>query len=68
MGKPIVATKTTAMDMFAEYISLAANEDEFASHIISELNNHSYEKVIARVNFAKSHSWENSVDKIVKNL
>ena len=67
-GKPVVATKTEAMDMFKDYIRLATNESEFVAHIMNALENNSEEKVIERVNFTKSHSWENSVNKILKNI
>jgi teichuronic acid biosynthesis glycosyltransferase TuaH len=64
MGKPIVATRTLAMEYFQDYCHLATNEIEFADKIKIALEPDSEEKKIARVNFAMSHSWEISVETI----
>lgn len=65
MGKPVVATRTVAMQMFAEHTWLC---DDAAGYIrsIREILSAppSREKEEARKVFALSHTWENSVAKI----
>ena len=70
MGKPIVATSTHTMrDVFAQYVHLASNVNEFIRCIknaISESENKKLEQ--DRINFAHTHSWSHSVAKIYKAI
>lgn len=66
MGKPVVATKTEAMDVFADYVLLANNKYEYQQLIEEALNTDSIEKQAARIKFALSHTWENSVKLMYK--
>lgn len=64
-GKPVVATKTKTMEMFSEHCYLGADIIDYKENIQSALN----ETGIAamqqeRINFAKSHTWEASVNKL----
>jgi len=68
MGKPIVATRTLAMEYFKDYCYLATNESEFVDMIRLSLAPDSLDKKTARVNFAMSHSWEISVETIYTTI
>lgn len=64
MGKPTVATSTTAMEVFAEYCYLAENKEAYIELIKASLNDNSDEKSRARRAFAMTHTWENNVEAI----
>ncbi len=68
MGKPIVATHTRAMEMFRDYVYLAAHPDEYIPLLEKALIEDSDEKAIARTFFAQSHTWEASVKAIYDAL
>lgn len=61
MGKPTVATKTRAMEIFSDYCLLAENPNEFVSMLETALKGNSAEKEKARIAFAKSHNWTTNV-------
>ena len=62
MGKPTVATYTRAMDMFEDHVHLAKNKDEYVQMIGRSLEESGNEH--ARISFAKSHTWQKSVEEI----
>ena len=67
MGKPMVATKTEAMEMFADHVFLCKSKDEYILHIREILNNPELRNGTAkrqRQEFALTHTWENSVAKM----
>ncbi|GLU52459.1 glycosyltransferase [Dyadobacter frigoris] len=64
VGKPVVATKTDAMGVFADYVYLGETQSDYIRLIELALNENSSEKVNARRRFASSHTWENSVKEI----
>lgn len=66
LGKPVVATMTETMLTFKDYVYLANNRVEFREMIETalRLNNSNLEK--KRVEFAFSHNWKSSVDKMSK--
>lgn len=64
MGKPTVATKTRAMEIFEEQVYLAENEADYQSFIERALAENSEEKESARSAFAQGHTWEASVEEI----
>ncbi|MEA3317937.1 MAG: glycosyltransferase [Bacteroidota bacterium] len=66
MGKPVVATKTEAMDYFKEYAFLANNTDEYIDFINEGINNNSQDMQKNRKKFANNHTWENNVKEIYK--
>lgn len=68
MGKPTVATRTKAMEVFEDYTYLAQNKEEYLELIEKALNENTAEKETAREAFAKSHTWENNVGEIYKYM
>jgi glycosyltransferase involved in cell wall biosynthesis len=68
MGKPVVATKTEGMLMFADHVSLALDKHEFEQQIEQLLKNDSTELSEERIKFANSHSWENSINIMAASL
>jgi teichuronic acid biosynthesis glycosyltransferase TuaH len=68
MGKPVVATKTEAMQLFESYTYLATNPQEYVYFIERALDEDSEENMNKRINFANQHTWDNSVAKIVNAL
>jgi len=64
MGKPVVARKTDAMGVFSEYCLLAETNQEFLVQTERALADNSTEKELARIAFAHTHTWENSVAEI----
>ncbi|RAJ06939.1 glycosyltransferase involved in cell wall biosynthesis [Chitinophaga skermanii] len=69
MGKPVVATKTAAMEMFAPYTYLCENANEYVQAIGNILRMPVDLPVIeARKKFALSHTWPASVGKMCQQL
>lgn len=67
MGKPMVATETEAMQMFAGYVFLCKSKDEYVASIRKILSQPSMlngEEKIRRRQFAMSHTWEESIGKL----
>jgi glycosyltransferase involved in cell wall biosynthesis len=67
MGKPMVATRTDAMEMFADYVFLCNSKEEYVSHIRKILEDpqlRTGEIQQDRQAFALTHTWENSVGKL----
>jgi glycosyltransferase involved in cell wall biosynthesis len=61
MGKATVATKTAAMDIFADYTYQPETKEEYIPAIEKALREDSPEKHEARKKFAAQHTWENNV-------
>lgn len=57
MGKPTVATKTKAMEVFEKWVYLARNKEEYVQHIESALKENTPEKEAEREKIARSHTW-----------
>lgn len=68
MGKPTVATKTEAMEIFDGYVYLAKDEDDYLAMIEQALNENDPTLKQKRIDFARSHTWENSVAEIYKAM
>ena len=68
MGKPTVATETKAMSIFKDHTYLAKNKEEYPTLIELALKENSPEKTNDRINFARSHTWENSVKAIYNSI
>lgn len=70
MGKPAVATSTHTMrDIFKDYTYLPSSGEEYLQALdkaVSETDN--LQKAKARIAFAHTHSWENSVKKIYQYI
>jgi len=66
-GKPVVATRTEAMEMFERQVYLCKKEEDYIIKIegaLSEVNN--IGKINERKVLAKSHTWAASVNKMYK--
>jgi len=68
MGKPTVATKTIAMQVFAEYCYLAENKESYVELIEAALSSNSQSLEQNRRAFAMTHTWENNVEEIYKAI
>lgn len=68
MGKPTVATETKAMSIFAAHTYLAKSKEDYPRLIELALEENSPEKEQARITFAQSHTWENSVQAIYQAI
>ncbi|MCF2488799.1 glycosyltransferase [Dyadobacter sp. CY347] len=68
VGKPVVATRTDAMSVFAEHVYLGKTKEDYISLIAQALSENSEARVAARREFASSHTWENSVAEIYKAI
>jgi teichuronic acid biosynthesis glycosyltransferase TuaH len=68
MGKPVVATRTRAMKLFEEYTYLADSPDQYPQLAEQALQENSNEKAEARIKFARSHTWENSMQDLYKAI
>jgi glycosyltransferase involved in cell wall biosynthesis len=68
VGKPVVATKTDAMSVFAEHVYLGQTKEDYIALIELALSENSESRTLARRTFASSHTWENSVGEIYKAI
>lgn len=68
MGKPVVATRTDAMSVFAKYTYLCDTHSDYVSAIDKALQEDSTELHQTRTKFAATHTWENSVKEIYKAI
>lgn len=68
MGKSIVATRTAAMKIFEPYTWLADQPSDYPGLIEKALQKTSQEVKDQRINFAKSHTWENSMKELYKAI
>jgi len=68
MGKPTLATRTKAMEMFQDHVYLAGSKEEYVALAEQALSENSNELIQARIAFAKSHTWENNVKAIYEAI
>ena len=68
VGKPVVATKTRAMDIFKDYVYLANNVEDYIEFIAKALDEETPLLISNRKRFAQLHTWENCVQEIYKIL
>jgi len=68
LGKPVVATKTKAMELFKDYVSLAETSDEFRDLVVEALTSDASSLSKKRKDFAYSHTWTNVVDNMFQIL
>ncbi len=64
MGKPIIATKTKAMEMFKEFVYLGGSKEEYITLTEKALTENAPRLAEKRIEFAKSHTWTNNVNAI----
>ncbi len=68
MGKATVATKTTFMAYFKDYVHLPSNKEEYIDAIQKAFNENSDEIIQSRIAYASTHTWENFVNKIYQHM
>lgn len=68
MGKPTVATRTKAMEVFEDHTYLADTKEDYLKLVEKALSENTKEKEQAREAFAKSHTWENNVKEIYDKM
>jgi glycosyltransferase involved in cell wall biosynthesis len=68
MGKPVVATRTRAMSLFEPYTYLAERPDEYPALIEQALVEDSPQLREQRAGFARTHTWENSVEALSERI
>jgi glycosyltransferase involved in cell wall biosynthesis len=64
MGKPVVATKTKAMQMFEDCVYLGDSKEDYINLIEKALVENSNELIKNRIKVAQSHTWTNNVTAI----
>ena len=65
MGKPVVASRTSAMKLFEEFTYLANEPAEYPKLIIEALAAANSNRA-ERIAFARNHTWENSMNELYK--
>ncbi|MFL5742656.1 MAG: glycosyltransferase family 1 protein, partial [Flavisolibacter sp.] len=68
MGRPVVATRTKTMELFEDYTYLAAVPEDYPALIERALKEDSRESQQKRIEFARTHTWENSVGELYKRI
>lgn len=61
LGKPVVAMRTIAMEIFENFVYLAENKEQFVKLIEKALEENNEKRVLERKAFADTHTWEKSV-------
>lgn len=64
MGKPVVATETSAMQIFSQHVFLANSKESFVQLIEKALMENTDEKTKERTCFANKHTWQNSISEM----
>jgi glycosyltransferase involved in cell wall biosynthesis len=64
LGKPVVASKTKTMEVFSSYTYLADSKEQYVELIEKALLEDSADLRNSRIQFALTHTWENSVNEI----
>lgn len=68
MGKPIIATKTKAMEMFKDHVYLADTKEDYVALMDKAMQENTENRIEKRIEFAKSHTWENNVSTIYASI
>jgi glycosyltransferase involved in cell wall biosynthesis len=68
MGKPTVATKTRAMEVFSDYVYLAENKEQYVAFIDKALKENTPDKEKEREKLARSHTWDANANEIYKRI
>lgn len=67
-GKPVVATKTLAMEVFKDFVYLGEDANDYVRLIREAIQQDSEENQTKRKEFAKTHTWPNSVNEFLTRL
>lgn len=68
LGKPVIATRTNTMKLFDSYVWNCVGEEEYLHAIDEALHSNTPAEMERRIEFAHTHSWENSVKKIYSHI
>lgn len=68
MGKPTIATKTEAIEIFEGYIYLAETKEDYVLLAEKALAENNTARANKRSVFAKTHTWEKSVEDIYEAI
>ncbi len=68
MGKPVVATKTKAMEVFEKWVYLAKDKEEYVQLIEKALEENSPTKEAEREKVARSHTWDANAEAIYEKI
>lgn len=68
MGKPTLATKTEAMDIFADHVYLADTKEDYLHLAEKALAEDSPALAQDRISFAATHTWESNTRDIYKAI
>ncbi|MBB5436379.1 glycosyltransferase involved in cell wall biosynthesis [Pedobacter sp. AK017] len=68
MGKAVVATKTKTMEFFADFVYLAETGQDYIMLIRIALAENNEASKLKRINFALTHTWEESVKKMTNEI
>lgn len=68
MGKPTLATRTEAMDIFADHVYLASTKEEYLQLAEKALAEDSSTLAQKRIYFAGTHTWEANTRDIYKAI
>ncbi|MEI7499390.1 MAG: glycosyltransferase [Bacteroidota bacterium] len=64
MGKPVVATRTEAMQVFEDFTYLANTKEEYLSLVERAMKENTPELAKSREKFARGHTWEANANEI----
>ena len=64
MGKPVVATATETMSIFSDYVHMGETAEDYIGLIGKALSEKDPVLAERRMRFARTHTWENSVEAI----
>lgn len=68
MGKPVVATHTKTMELFREHVYLCSSLQDYQAAVEKALQDNSNSKKNQRIDFARTHSWENNLQEIYTQI
>ena len=68
LGKPVIATATQTMELFKDHVYLCSSVEDYKTAIEKALVENTEVNKNNRIQFAKSHSWENNVQEIYKYI
>jgi teichuronic acid biosynthesis glycosyltransferase TuaH len=67
-GKPTVVSHTKTMEVFEDYVYLANSKEDYVTLIKKAFEENNTNLAIKRRDFALTHTWENSVAEIRKEM
>ncbi|TSA24095.1 MAG: glycosyltransferase family 1 protein [Bacteroidetes bacterium] len=68
MGKPVVATRTEAMEMFSNYCFLGTTPEDYCKLIEEAFRTDTPELHEKRIRLGRLHSWENNTRELFKAI